>query len=109
VELSADRVAGGGASRGGPVPHVQKVPLRTCIGCGGKAAQGELVRLRVVDGQVVVDRERSGGRGAWLHAAERCLERAAKRRAFGRAFRSSGVQVDARGLRDLLTGSARKD
>jgi uncharacterized protein len=84
-------------------------PLRTCIGCGGKAAQRDLVRLRVADGRVQVDRERRGGRGAWLHAAEACLARAEKRKAFGRAFRASGVQVDPRALRELLTGSARKD
>ncbi len=84
-------------------------PLRTCIGCGGKAPPEGLVRLRVVEGAVRVDPLRRGGRGAWLHAAEACLERAVKRRSFGRAFRSPGVQVDPRDLRDLLTGSARKD
>jgi len=84
-------------------------PLRTCIGCGGKAGQRELVRLRVADGHVLVDRERAGGRGAWIHAAVACLARAEKRKVFGRAFRASGVQVDPRVLRELLTGSARKD
>ena len=84
-------------------------PVRTCIGCGARAPQGELVRLRAVEGLVEVDRRRSGGRGAWIHAAEACLERAARRRAFVRAFRSAGVQADPRVLRDLLTGSPRKD
>jgi predicted RNA-binding protein YlxR (DUF448 family) len=84
-------------------------PLRTCIGCGAKTVQPELVRLRVADGQVVVDSARSGGRGAWLHASAACLDRATKRKAFGRAFRGAGAQVDPRVLRELLTGSARKD
>ncbi len=73
-------------------------PERTCIGCGEKAGQGELVRLALVDGVVVVDRDRQGGRGAWLHPGEECLERAVKRKAFGRAFRRV-VVADAGTLR----------
>jgi len=84
-------------------------PVRTCIGCGVRAPQGELRRLRVAMGRVVVDAARSGGRGAWLHPAQACLERAARRKAFGRALRASGASVDPEALRDLLTGSARKD
>ncbi len=84
-------------------------PVRTCVGCGEKTSPEALVRLRMRDGAVHVDPARSGGRGAWLHAREDCLERAIRRRSFGRAFRSSGVQVDPRVHRDLLTGSARKD
>ena len=86
-----------------------RTPLRTCVGCGGKASQRELVRLRVVEGRIEVDRARSGGRGAWLHAAGACLERALKRKAMSRAFRTPGVQADPRVLRDELTGSPRKD
>ncbi len=90
-------------------PERRKEPTRTCLGCGEKAPQRELARLRVASGEVVVDRSRSGGRGAWLHRAAECLERAMKRRAFGRAFRAPGVRTDARALRDLLTGNTRKD
>jgi uncharacterized protein len=84
-------------------------PIRTCVGCGGKAAQAELVRLVAEESRVVVDRARRGGRGAWLHASAPCLERAVKRRAFGRALRVEGVQADAGALRDELTGNPRKD
>ncbi len=84
-------------------------PVRTCVGCGARASQRELVRLRVVAGRVEVDRCRSGGRGAWLHPASACLERAARRKAFGRAFRASGVRAGVPALRDVLTRSARKD
>ncbi|HUK65709.1 MAG TPA: YlxR family protein [Anaeromyxobacteraceae bacterium] len=83
--------------------------VRTCIGCGEKAAQRDLVRLLAREGQVAVDLARSGGRGAYLHARAACLERAVKRRAFARAFRRPAVEADSRLLRDLLTGSARKD
>ncbi len=84
-------------------------PIRTCVGCGQSAAQPSLVRLRAVGGHVVVDRARSGGRGAWLHPAEPCLDRALKRRTFARALRVDGAVVDARALRSELTVSARKD
>jgi uncharacterized protein len=84
-------------------------PVRTCIGCGRKAAQAELVRLVVDGARVVVDRARSGGRGAWLHAAVPCLERAVKRRAFGRALRAEAAVADPGALRVELTGNARKD
>ncbi|WP_242396255.1 YlxR family protein [Anaeromyxobacter oryzisoli] len=84
-------------------------PIRTCVGCGGKAAQAGLVRLVAAGSRVVIDRARSGGRGAWLHPTVPCLERAVKRRAFGRALRSEGVQADAIALRGELTGNPRKD
>ena len=75
-------------------------PVRTCLGCGATAPQGELVRLRVAEGaMVIVDAKRSGGRGAWLHPAETCLERALKRRAFARAFKRGDLQWDGAALR----------
>lgn len=101
--------SGPGTAGGGGRLDRSTDPLRTCIGCGGKARQRELVRLRVVEGQVVWDRDRSGGRGAWLHSARECLERAAKRRAFGRAFRAAGARADPGVLWELLTGNTRKD
>ena len=84
-------------------------PVRTCVGCGGKAAQHTLVRVKAMGERVVVDRMRSGGRGAWLHAAPPCLERAVKRRAFARSLGGEGVRAAAAALRVELTGNARKD
>lgn len=84
-------------------------PVRTCIGCGARADQGELVRLRIEGERVVIDHRRVGGRGAWMHASAGCLERAARRRAFARAFRGATGAVDLDTLRAELTGSARKD
>ncbi len=85
-------------------------PVRTCVGCGEAAAQAKLIRVRVGDGaRVVVDARRSGGRGAWLHREEGCLERALKRRAFARAFRRGDVTWDADALRAGLTVVAGRD
>ena len=78
------------------------------MGCGEKAAQRVLARLRIEGERVVIDRDRSGGRGAWLHASAECLERAIKRRALARAFRGRAASIDAAALRGELTGSARK-
>jgi len=84
-------------------------PVRTCVGCGARADQGELVRLRIDGERVVIDRRREGGRGAWLHPSAQCLERAVRRRAFGRAFRGAVAGVEVETLRVGLTGNPRKD
>ncbi len=84
-------------------------PVRTCVGCGQKAGQPALLRLRADGDAVVIDRTRSGGRGAWLHPAAACLDRAIKRRALPRALRADGVRADVEALRVGLTGNARKD
>jgi predicted RNA-binding protein YlxR (DUF448 family) len=84
-------------------------PVRTCVGCGEKAPARALVRLVVEGGKVGAGRPGRDGRGAWLHSAEACLERAVKRRAFARAFRRGDAVVDATALRLMLTGSVRKN
>ncbi|MEO7262670.1 MAG: YlxR family protein [Jatrophihabitantaceae bacterium] len=98
--------------------------LRTCIGCRQRALATDL--LRVVAGpaasseagdpssspgqpvQVLPDpRRRAAGRGAWLHPVLGCMELAERRRAFGRALRST-AQLDATPVRTYvgsITGS----
>ncbi len=85
------------------------IPERTCIGCGARAARGDLVRLRLAGGGVEVDREGRGGRGAWVHPGAGCIGKAIRRRAFARAFRTAEAAVDEGLLRAQLTGNARKD
>lgn len=63
---------------------------RTCIGCGRKAPRDALVRIVVSSaaGRATVDAARTApGRGAWLCPSVACFDRAAKRKAFGRALR----------------------
>jgi predicted RNA-binding protein YlxR (DUF448 family) len=84
-------------------------PVRTCVGCGERAGRRELVRLRIEGERVVIDRDRKGGRGAWLHAARSCLDQAVRRRALARAFRGKTASIDAPALLVELTGNARKD
>ena len=70
-------------------------PVRTCIGCRGSDSRSALLRVVLGPGAdgihvVVPDPERRRpGRGAWLHPDPSCLDLAVRRRAFGRALRSS--------------------
>ncbi|HSD22592.1 MAG TPA: YlxR family protein [Anaeromyxobacter sp.] len=84
-------------------------PVRTCVGCGERAAQRQLVRLKTDGERVIFDRQRRGGRGAWLHASAGCLEKALRRRALPRALHRPEAAVDAAALRVELTRNARKD
>ncbi|WP_184234284.1 YlxR family protein [Conyzicola lurida] len=69
-------------------------PVRTCLGCRARADRSALLRVVVRDGVVVADPSAIlPGRGAWVHPTVQCVEASVKRKAFGRAFRSS-VAVD---------------
>ena len=83
-------------------------PVRTCVGCGQPVARAALVRLRERGGRVVVDAPPSGGRGAWLHPAQACLDRAVARRAIPRALRAEAA-IDAQVLGAELTVGVRRD
>jgi len=63
-------------------------PVRTCVGCGRKAPQAELLRFAAVAGALTLDRERRlPGRGAYTCHSAACFERARTRRAFARVLR----------------------
>jgi predicted RNA-binding protein YlxR (DUF448 family) len=63
-------------------------PIRSCIGCGRKAPQGQLLRFAVVDGQLVPGAA-VAGRGAYTCRRLACFERAVSRRAFNRTLRKT--------------------
>jgi len=67
-------------------------PIRSCIGCGRKAPQGQLLRFAAVDGQLVPGAGLSG-RGAYTCRRLACFERAVSRRAFNRTLRKT-VRID---------------
>ena len=70
------------------------MPLRTCVGCRQQAEQKDLYRVAVKTRgeelpKVVFDADRSlPGRGAWIHASEKCVSVALKKGAFNRAFKA---------------------
>jgi uncharacterized protein len=79
--------------------------IRTCVGCGTRAAKSDLLRVVAVDGEIVVDaRSRRPGRGAYLHPSKDCLELARRRRAIPRALRVTGPLADG-GLVSYLDGA----
>lgn len=56
-------------------------PLRTCLGCGQKGLKGDLVRIVMVDGALMVDVEgRLPGRGAYVCPREECVKQLLKRK-----------------------------
>jgi predicted RNA-binding protein YlxR (DUF448 family) len=63
-------------------------PIRSCIGCGQKAPQGQLLRFAAVDGQLVPGAGMPG-RGAYTCRRLACFERAVSRRAFNRTLRKN--------------------
>jgi uncharacterized protein len=75
-------------------------PIRSCVGCGRKAPQSELLRFVAQDGKLVAG---SGlaGRGAYTCRRLACFERALTRRAFSRTLRRT-VRVDQK-LASLYT------
>jgi hypothetical protein len=79
-------------------------PERTCVGCRGRAAKRELIRMvREVAGTVALDATGTApGRGAYVHPAEGCIEAAIRTGALVRALRT-GIGRDELGrLRDEL-------
>lgn len=92
---------------------VSGTPVRTCVGCRGRAEQTALLRVVAVldqlDGRakrwlVVPDARRRGlGRGAYVHPEPQCLQTAIARRAFGRALRlPAGAATDASPVQEWL-------
>lgn len=67
-------------------------PIRSCIGCGRKAPQGQLLRFAEVDGRLVPG-VGVPGRGAYTCRRLPCFERAVSRRAFNRTLRKT-VRID---------------
>jgi predicted RNA-binding protein YlxR (DUF448 family) len=81
-----------------------EVATRTCLGCRGRFPRDELVRWVVgPDGQLFVDRNlKLPGRGAHLCHDAACLEKAIRRKAFGRAFRQPVGAIDGEALRGRI-------
>jgi predicted RNA-binding protein YlxR (DUF448 family) len=72
---------------------VKAKPARMCMGCGGRAPQGELLRLGVAaDGTLaVITGRRHAGRTGYLHPRPQCWERFVARKG---PLRSLGRAVD---------------
>jgi len=64
--------------------HLQ--PQRTCLGCGVRDDQSQLIRLRAgAQGELIVD-DSGAGRGGYLHRIRECWEKFMRRKSVYRAF-----------------------
>ncbi len=60
-------------------------PQRTCLGCGAKEEQSQLIRLTVgAEGELKINR--SAGRGGYLHPVISCWEAFLRKKSLYRAF-----------------------
>ncbi|MBM4298822.1 MAG: YlxR family protein, partial [Deltaproteobacteria bacterium] len=60
-------------------------PQRTCLGCGGRDDQDQLIRLAVT-GQDQLSVEPRRGRGGYLHRNQKCQQAFNGRKGLYRAF-----------------------
>jgi uncharacterized protein len=87
----------------------QVAPVRSCIGCGERAAKSDLLRVVAVGDEIVPDVTfQLPGRGAYLHPSLACLERAERRKAFPRAFRRAAPLPTSK-VAEFLTVSTAGD
>ena len=86
-------------------------PVRSCLGCGRRAPQNELLRVFVSDTGVVdadPDRRRFG-RGAYLCWKVECVWEARKKNRFSRALhKRTGPGLDDAGLSDRIAERLRE-
>ncbi len=82
-------------------PKPRHVPQRTCIGCRQEAGKRALIRIvRTPEQRVIVDPTgKANGRGAYLHPARECWEKALKRGTIAYALKITPVQEDVEALR----------
>jgi predicted RNA-binding protein YlxR (DUF448 family) len=65
-------------------------PMRSCVGCGERAAQATLLRVVWQGGRLGADRaRRAGGRGAYLHERSSCFDAFVVRRGSVRSLRAA--------------------
>ena len=77
-------------------------PVRTCVGCGARASQSELVRFVVMASALALDeRRRLPGRGAYLHRQPACWAAFVRRRGTVRSLRAAPSEA----ARQALVGS----
>ncbi|MFQ5881591.1 MAG: DUF448 domain-containing protein [Candidatus Methylomirabilales bacterium] len=77
-------------------------PERTCIGCGRKRGQVELIRFSRGPAGLQVHLERGMGRGAYMCPDAGCLELAVKRKALQRTLGAELGPVSVHGLREAI-------
>jgi uncharacterized protein len=85
-------------------------PVRSCVGCGTRAPQAELVRMTWRDGALRRDgARRADGRGAYLHGRPACWNAFLARRGPVRSLRTAVPRAAREALvRDLGASASRE-
>jgi len=69
---------------------IKKVPMRRCIACMQSKPQKELIRITYADGELKLDEKvKAEGRGCYLCRNKECIDKAIKKNAFARAYKTS--------------------
>lgn len=69
------------------MPKPGHLPQRTCLGCGKRDAQRDLIRLTArSDGQVTLSVDGAQARGGYLHKATSCWQEFVRKKSHYRAF-----------------------
>lgn len=72
-------------------PHIKKVPMRQCTGCGERKEKKELIRIiRTPEEEIQLDFSgKKNGRGAYICNSVECLRIAQKRKALERSLKTT--------------------
>lgn len=61
---------------------------RRCVACKESKLQSEMLRLTKIDNQIIIDnKNKLGGRGAYVCKNNDCMKLAIKKKLFNRAFK----------------------
>lgn len=86
---------------------MRSAPVRTCVGCGERSPQSQLVRFVSSAGALTLDvGRRLPGRGAWLHRESVCWGDFVRRRGAVRSLRTTPSRAAREALRDTLAAGA---
>jgi predicted RNA-binding protein YlxR (DUF448 family) len=78
-------------------------PIRTCVGCGARDAQGALRRFVMVGRTLRLDGfRRAAGRGAYLHPRTACGEAFVRRRGVVRSLKQTPERMERERLVQAL-------
>ena len=84
-------------------------PVRTCVGCGGRAPQRALLRFAGGPAGLHLDgRRRAPGRGAYLHASPECWRAFTRRRGPVRSLRSTPAPAERAALVAMLSAGTER-
>ena len=69
---------------------MQAKQMRKCISCRESFNQADLLRIcKIKDSMIIDEKQKAGGRGAYICKNKQCLQLAIKKKALNRAFKTN--------------------